>query len=155
MNYIDFLLLIPIAWFAYKGFNNGLIRELASIVALVAGLYASFKFSDWVAIWINNDKIPHEIYFAITFFGVLVLVFMAGKMVEKIIKLVIPEFVNNLAGALFGAAKVMIIFSAIIFFINSIDTKEVLIKPTAKSKSILYPYTEPIVPKLKTYYDNW
>lgn len=155
MNYIDFLLLIPIAWFAYKGFNNGLIRELASIIALVAGLYASFKFSDWVAIWINNDKIPHEIYFAITFFGVLVLVFMAGRMVEKVVKLIIPEFVNNLAGALFGAAKVMIIFSALIFFINSIDTKEVLIKPEAKAKSILYPYTEPIVPKLKTYYDNW
>ena len=62
MNYIDILILIPIAWFGYKGFNNGLVRELASIIALIAGLYASFKFSDWVATWINNDKIPHEIY---------------------------------------------------------------------------------------------
>lgn len=154
MNYIDILILIPIAWFGYKGFNNGLVRELASIIALVAGLYASFKFSDWVAIWINNDKIPHEIYFAITFFAVLVLVFMAGRLVEKVVKLMIPEFVNNLAGALFGASKVLVIFSAVLFFINSIDTKEVLITPKTKQESFLYKYIEPVVPKLKSFYDK-
>jgi membrane protein required for colicin V production len=154
MNYIDIILVIPIVWFGYKGFNNGLVRELASIIALVAGIYASFKFSDWVEKWINNDKIPHEIYFAITFFAVLVLVFMAGRFVEKIVKLVIPEFVNNIAGALFGAAKVLVVFSALLFFINSIDSKEVLITPKTKQDSFLYKYVEPAVPKLKSFYDK-
>ncbi len=155
MNYIDILILIPLAWFGYKGFSNGLIRELASIIALVAGLYASFKFSDWVAVWINNEKIPHEVYFAITFLAVLILVFMAGRMVEKFVKLMIPEFVNNLAGALFGAAKVLVIFSALLFFINSIDSKEVLVTPKAKQESFLYQYVQPVVPTLKGYYDKW
>lgn len=154
MNYLDILILIPVAWFGYKGFSNGLIRELASIVALIAGLYASFKFSDWVEVWIHNDKIPHEVYFAITFFAVLVLVFLAGRFVEKVIKLMIPEIVNNLAGALFGAVKVMVIFSAFLFLINSIDSKEVIITPKTKETSILYKYTEPLVPKIKAFYDK-
>ena len=155
MNYIDIMILIPLVWFGYKGFSNGLVRELASIIALVAGLYASFKFTDWVAVWINNDKIPHELYFAITFFMVLVLVFIAGRFVEKIVKLVIPEIINNLAGALFGAAKIFVIFSALFFFINSIDTKGVLLTQKSKQESILYKYVEPVVPKLKTYYDKY
>ncbi len=155
MNFIDIMILIPLVWFGYKGFSSGLVRELASIIALIAGLYASFKFSDWVAVWINNDKIPHELYFAITFFMVLVLVFIAGRFVEKIVKLVIPEILNNLAGALFGAAKIFVIFSALFFFINSIDTKQVLLTPKGKQESILYKYVEPVVPKLKTYYDKF
>lgn len=155
MNFIDIMILIPLVWFGYKGFSSGLVRELASIIALVAGLYASFKFTDWVAVWINNDKIPHELYFAITFLMVLVLVFIAGRMVEKVVKLVIPEILNNLAGALFGAAKIFVIFSALFFFINSIDTKQVLLTPKSKQESILYKYVEPVVPKLKTYYDKF
>ena len=155
MNYIDIMILIPLVWFGYKGFSSGLVRELASIIALVAGLYASFKFTDWVAVWINNDKIPHELYFAITFFMVLVLVFIAGRFVEKVVKLVIPEILNNLAGALFGAVKIFVIFSALFFFINSIDTKGVLLTPKSKQESILYKYVEPVVPKLKTYYDKY
>lgn len=154
MNYLDILILIPVVWFGYKGFSNGLIRELASIVALIAGLYASFKFSDWVEVWIHNDKIPHQVYFAITFFLVLVLVFLAGRLVEKVIKLMIPEIVNNLAGALFGAAKVMVIFSAFLFLINSIDSKEVIITPKTKQSSMLYQYTEPLVPKIKSFYNK-
>ena len=155
MNYIDIMILIPLVWFGYKGFSSGLVRELASIIALVTGLYASFKFTDWVAVWINNDKIPHELYFAITFFMVLVLVFIAGRFVEKVVKLVIPEILNNLAGALFGAAKIFVIFSALFFFINSIDTKGVLLTQKSKQESILYKYVEPVVPKLKTYYDKY
>ena len=155
MNFIDIMILIPLVWFGYKGFSSGLVRELASIIALIAGLYASFKFTDWVAVWINNDKIPHELYFAITFFMVLVLVFIAGRFVEKVVKLVIPEILNNLAGALFGAAKIFVIFSALFFFINSIDTKGVLLTPKSKQESILYKYVEPVVPKLKTYYDKY
>ena len=155
MNFIDIMILIPLVWFGYKGFSSGLVRELASIIALVAGLYASFKFTDWVAVWINNDKIPHELYFAITFFMVLVLVFIAGRFVEKVVKLVIPEILNNLAGALFGAAKIFVIFSALFFFINSIDTKGVLLTQKSKQESILYKYVEPVVPKLKTYYDKY
>jgi len=155
MNYIDIFILIPLLWFGYKGFSNGLIRELVSIIALIAGLYGSFKFSDWVEVWIHNDKIPHEVYFAITFLMVLVLVFIMGRFVEKVMKLMIPEFVNNIAGALFGACKVVVIFSAFIFFINSIDTKEVLLTPKTKQESILYNYVEPVVPKLKTYYERF
>jgi uncharacterized membrane protein required for colicin V production len=75
--------------------------------------------------------------------------------VEKIVKLVIPEILNNLAGALFGAAKICVIFSALFFFINSIDTKQVLLTAKGKQESILYKYVEPVVPKLKMYYDKF
>ena len=154
MNYLDIIILIPALWFAYKGFTHGLIRELASLAALIAGVYAAFIFTDWVEKWINNPNIPKEVYFAITFLAVLVAVYFLGRLVEKIIKLMIPEFVNNLLGGLFGIAKVAVIFSVIFYFINTVDSKEVILTQQTQEKSFTYKYIEPIAPKLKEWYDK-
>jgi len=154
MNHLDIIILIPALWFGYKGFTHGLIRELAGLAALILGIYAAFMFSEMVAKWINHPAIPKEVYFAITFLIVLVAVFLLGRLVEKIIKLVIPEFVNNILGAVFGVAKVMVIFSVIIFFIHSIDSKHAILTDKTTAQSFTYKYVEPIVPKLKTWYDK-
>ncbi|MCL2435862.1 MAG: CvpA family protein [Lentimicrobiaceae bacterium] len=154
MSYIDIIILVPAIWFAYKGFTHGLIRELASLAALILGIYAAFAFTDWVAEWICNPAIPKEVYFAITFLGVLIAVFLLGKFVEKIIKLVIPEFVNNLLGGLFGLAKVLVIFSVIFYFIHSVDSKRVILTEEAVEKSLIYKHIEPIAPKLKAWYER-
>jgi membrane protein required for colicin V production len=154
MNHLDILLLIPALWFGYKGFTHGLIRELASLAALILGIYAAFAFTDLVEKWINHPDIPKEVYFAITFLIVLIAVYLIGRLVEKIIKLIIPEFVNNILGALFGVAKVIVIFSAVIYFINSVDSKQVIITEKAKEKSFTYKYIEPIVPTLKEWYEK-
>ena len=154
MNYLDIIILIPALWFGYKGFTHGLIRELVSLVALIFGLYAAFVFTDMVEKWINNPTLPKEAYFAITFLVVLIVVFLLGKLMEKVIKLLIPELVNNLLGGLFGVAKVVVIFSAVIFFIHNIDSKHVILKEQTIEKSFTYKYIEPIVPKLKEWYDK-
>jgi membrane protein required for colicin V production len=154
MTYLDILLLIPALWFGYKGFTHGLIRELASLAALILGIYAAFVFTDLVEKWMNNPNIPKEVYFAITFLIVLIAVYLIGRLVEKIIKLIIPEFVNNILGALFGVAKVIVIFSSLIFFINSVDSKKVILTENATEKSFTYKYVEPIVPVLKEWYER-
>ena len=132
MNYLDFLIVIPLLWFGYKGFTNGLVRELASILALVGGLFVAFRFSDWVAEKIQIDSIPSSLYFVITFFGVLILTYLAGAFVEKIVKVVIPPIINQILGALFGAAKVLTIVSAPLFIVNSLDTKRYSSNPKPK-----------------------
>ena len=149
MSYLDIIILIPALWFGYKGFTHGLIRELVSLAALILGIYAAFAFTDLVEQWICNPAIPKEAYFAITFLGVLIAVFVIGKFAEKIIKLVIPDFINNLLGGLFGVAKVAVIFSVVIYFIHSVDSKDVILTKQTVEKSFLYKYIEPIVPKLQ------
>jgi len=153
MSYLDIVILIPALWFGYKGFTHGLIRELASLLALISGIYAAFVFTDLVAGWICNPNIPKEVYFAITFLGVLVAVFLVGKFVERIIKLVIPEFINNLLGGLFGIAKVMVVFSTVFYFTHSVDSQRVILSEKTVEKSITYKYVEPLVPKLKAWYE--
>ncbi|MDR0206781.1 MAG: CvpA family protein [Bacteroidales bacterium] len=151
MNYLDVIILLPCLWFGYKGFRHGLIRELAGLAALILGVYAAFMCSDWLANCINRPEFPKEIYFATTFLAVLVLVYLLGRLAEKIIKLAIPEFVNNLLGAMFGVGKVAVFFSVLILFIHSVDSKQVILKPKTIENSFTYKYVEPIAPYLVVY----
>ena len=54
MVLLDYIVLIPLCWFAFMGFKRGLIYELTSILALVLGVWASYRFSDTVALLLPN-----------------------------------------------------------------------------------------------------
>jgi uncharacterized membrane protein required for colicin V production len=77
--------------------------------------------------------------------GTLLLGYFAGKMVEKIIKLVIPSIINNLLGTAFGIFKVLFVFSCLFYLVNLADQKELLFKREFKEQSFLYPYTAPLM----------
>ena len=44
MNFLDALIIAPLLWGAYKGFQKGLIFEIAMILGLIIGVYLGFKF---------------------------------------------------------------------------------------------------------------
>ena len=151
MNILDIIILIPVAWFGFKGLKNGLIRELASIAALVLGVWATLRFSDYVAERLGNTMAVKAVAFVLTFFAVLVAVHFAGILVEKVVKLVIPAWLNNIFGLLFGAAKALLVVSVLLYFVTIVDFKEMLLKPEVKEKSLIYKYTEPVVPSIMQY----
>ena len=64
MNWLDIVLAIPLLWFLYRGFRNGLIIELASLAALILGIYAALHFSFYVQEYLEkNFEIAQYIYF--------------------------------------------------------------------------------------------
>lgn len=148
MNWIDVVVLIPLAWYAYKGLKNGLIYELASIIALILGVWATVHYSDTLAARLGDGQTYKLIAFFGIFVATLVLVHFAGKLMEKVVKLMIPGFLNNIAGLVFGVAKVVIVFSVLLMFIEKVDTKQVILKPQFKTESFTYQYVQPVAPFL-------
>lgn len=148
MTWIDIVFLIPAAWFGYRGLKNGLVYELASVLALILGVWATVRFSGVLATKLGDSQTYKVIAFVLIFVAVLVAVHFAGQVVEKFIKLLIPGAVNNIVGLLFGVFKVMIVFSVIFMFVAKVDKKEVIIKPDTKEKSFSYKYIEPVAPFL-------
>ncbi len=41
MNWLDIGIAVPLVWGAYVGFKKGLVIELASLAALILGIYAA------------------------------------------------------------------------------------------------------------------
>lgn len=143
MNAIDIVIIIPLLWGAYKGFTKGLIVEVASIAALLLGIYGALHFSDFMAkIFIEkfgmNSEYTPVISFGVTFLIIVALVFIISKLVNKLAEKVALSMVNKVLGAAFGIAKFTIILSVVFIIFNKADEKATLISKETKDKSLLY-----------------
>ena len=141
MNYIDIIILIPLLWAGYRGFSKGFVIEVVSILALVLGIWGGIHFSDLIGGFVNeyiNAKYEPVISFTIIFIVIVVGVFVIGKMLEKVINLAQLKIANKIAGAAFGVAKIVLIWSFLIIIINQYDSRFHFIDEDTKESSLLY-----------------
>ena len=151
INSLDIILLVPLLLFAFNGYKKGIIIEIATLAALVLGIYAALFFSGYTANLLTGSfNISTEylniIAFIVTFIGVLIVVMFIGKLLEKIVNLLMLGIVNKLAGALFGILKGALLLSILIFLVNYFDTDASIIKKEARTQSVLYKNVEPVAP---------
>ncbi len=124
MNSIDIVLGILLLYAFYKGFKNGLIVEIASIIALIAGVFCAIYFSDITAAFLMekfdwNEKYVSISSFIITFSVVLIGVQLLGKLLTKIAKAILLGTINKVLGGVFGALKALLILGIILVFIDT------------------------------------
>jgi len=154
MNYLDIVLAIPLLWALYKGFTKGLVIEVASLIAIILGVYGAIHFSYFItnALHLTSSCSP-LISFAITFLIIVIVVYLLAKMLEKSVNLLALGFLNKLAGAIFALLKIAFIVSVLLMFFNKLDSKVNIISEETKDHSLLYKpvsaFAPLIIPKIK------
>ena len=141
MNFLDVLIIIPAIWAGFRGFKNGLVKEVFSLIAFVLGLYLSYRFSNVLGEKIDSSS-STLIAFAIIFTATLALTFLVGRYVDKVIKIIVPDFIDRLCGICFGILKVVMICSALLYLIQQADDQKVVLKSEVVQDSVLYEYVE-------------
>ena len=143
MNILDIIILCVVGLLVFNGIRKGLIISLASLIALVLGIYAAVHFSNYMEKVLVDNFHPSGhwlpvLSFALTFLIVVVLVILTAKVVEKLVSLVGMGFLNRLFGAVFGFIKGVLIVSVILFIVTSLDKNEKLITHKPKQESMIY-----------------
>jgi len=156
MNYIDIILLILLAWGIIQGLRNGLVHEVASLAALVLGIWGAVRFSDLTAGWLIDQfnftgKYLHLVAFAITFVGIVVAVHFVAKIVDKLVAAVALGWFNRLLGAIFGMLKIALIISVLLVILNTIDRKAHFLPEEKTDDSFLYEPLSGLAPMVFDY----
>ena len=163
MNFLDIIILIPVAIFIFKGLKNGLIIEVASLAALFLGIYAGIYLSDFVSGLIIkhfdlNANYTSAVAFIFIFIAVIIIVRITAKAIEKVIDMTTLGFLNKLLGAVFAVLKVLFLISLVFYVVKKLDSNEKLLTPKAKTKSFLFkPVSEiaPLaIPRIKAGYEK-
>jgi len=146
MSFLDIILGLLLLYGLWKGLKNGLFVEIASIIALVAGIYGAIHFSYYAGDYISQNMEWEERYiniaaFVVTFIIIVFAVHLLGKFLTKIADFAMLGLLNKIAGALFGALKVAVIIGALLVFIDRANSSVGLVKNNTVRESILY---EPI-----------
>ncbi|MCY1721657.1 CvpA family protein [Prolixibacteraceae bacterium Z1-6] len=160
MNYIDIVLGILLIFAAISGFRKGLITELASLAALILGIWGAIKFSYLTTDFlIDNFKLETEymnlISFAITFVVIVILVHIVGNTVTKLVETVMLGFVNKMAGLVFGVVKAALILSIILVVFDKIDDDVHILNERTKENSWMYEPIRSFAPTIFPFIDVW
>jgi membrane protein required for colicin V production len=143
MGILDIIIGLLLLYGLYKGIRNGLLVELASLIALVAGLYGALHFSYIVGEYLSKNMDWDERYmntasFLITFILIVLVVNMAGKLLTKIADFAMLGLLNKIAGGIFGTLKVAIILGALLIFFDRTNNQLGFVRQESIDESKLY-----------------
>lgn len=160
MNYIDIVLGILLVLAGISGFKKGLIAEVASLAALILGIWGAIKFSHITSEFlIENFNLQTEylnlISFAVTFVVIVILVHIVGSAVTKMIDVVMLGFINKLAGLVFGVIKSALILSIILVVFDKIDDDVHILPEKTKTNSRMYEPIRSFAPTIFPFIDIW
>ena len=154
MNFIDIIIIILVLLAAFKGFSRGLIKELVSLISLIAGVYIASNFSVYVEKYLNyNFQKTEEYNTIISFILVFLIIYLslklAGIIIHKFVKIIQLNLINKILGLLFGASKALLIIAFILFELNHLEQSfSTIISKNQKEESKLYPLVVEIIPTI-------
>ena len=151
MNYLDIIILCILGLLIFNGIRKGFIISLASLVALILGIWVAVHFSGYMSSWLVKTFHPSGTWlsvlsFTLTFLLVVIVVMIIAKLLEKVVKTVGLGLLNRIVGGLFGLIKGVIIISVLLFIIVSFDRNGKVITKNAKESSFFYAYVEKAFP---------
>lgn len=153
MNYIDIIILIILGFAVIRGFINGLVIEIASLAALIFGIWGAIKFSGFTSVKLYeyfdmSGQFIGIISFIITFLIIVVIIHFIGMLINKLMEAIALGFLMKLLGTVFGLLKTALIMSVIFVVLNSIDSRKHFLPAEKLQESILYNPISDIAPAL-------
>lgn len=147
MNVLDIGFVVILGWAFYRGFKSGFVVTLFNFLAVFFALYAGIHFSDVAADWINatfemDSAYVPTVAFTITFLLIGAMIFFAGKVIHKVVKVAQLSLINKLLGAVVSIISAVFLTGALLMLLNSYDEKSDFISNELKEESLFF---EPII----------
>jgi membrane protein required for colicin V production len=145
---VDYIILILIAIGAYEGYKKGLLMGIVGLIGFVLAIILGVYFMDPVSKWLAErmDELTFAfpiMAFLIVFFITLLVVNIAGRVLKKIMDMILIGGMDSLAGALLGITKTGFFISLFIWLSLQFDLK--MSREWKKDSQFLH-YIEPLAP---------
>lgn len=118
MPFIDFAILLLVIWAAYKGWRQGLLKELASMVGFVVGLLVAAalysQFGEYLAPHLGAPLTAAKIVaFAVLWIVVPIVLGMVANLLTKALRGMRIGLPNSILGAAVSLLKYLVLMSCV------------------------------------------
>lgn len=143
MTTLDIIILVVLGAGAIVGFSKGFLKQLASLLGLVAGLLIAKALYATVAERVflpltDSLTVAQGIAFVVIWLAVPLAFLLLASLLTKAMEAVSLGWVNRLLGAVLGALKAALLVSLLVCVVEYIDTENTILKKTKKQESVLY-----------------
>lgn len=153
MNTFDIIITGLLLFGFIRGLFKGFFLEVASFIALIAGIYGAIHFSYFIkdlllprVTW--DEKYITLAAFAITFIAIVIVVTLIGKLFTKIADFASLGILNKLLGGIFGAIKIGFALSVILLIFGKLNNKIPFISQEQQESAVLYEPIKNLAPNI-------
>ncbi len=144
---LDVTGLILIILFFIRGYTRGLIVAAFSVLAILLGILCALKLSQSLATWMlahgyTTAGWAPMLSYLILFVGVVLLVRLIAKMLQKALETMMLGIFNKLAGGLLYALLGAVLYSSILW----IGARMNMFSPELIAASKTYPWLSKLAP---------
>jgi membrane protein required for colicin V production len=130
MVIIDFVIIIFLGVGAYKGYKDGLLVTLISFLAFIIGILSAFKLLDtgmkYLSGYISGKLLPF-VTFVLIFILVYIIILYLAKFLKSVLDYTLFGKFDAIVGALLGIIAMMFGISLLIWLIDVIRMKDLLV----------------------------
>ena len=123
MNKFDMLIIVILAFCVIRGVFRGLIKELSSIIGVLAGFYAAYSYymviAKLLSRWISSTAYLNILSFLILFCGVFFIISILGVVIKYVLDIAFMGWVDRVCGAGFGIIKGILIISVLLIIFTA------------------------------------
>ena len=153
MNVFDIVIAALLIFGFVRGVMKGLFVEVASLAALIGGVYGAIHFSYFIGDFLKEAVSWDQEYvslaaFAGTFITIIVTIALLGKMLTKLADFAALGVINKILGGVFGAIKIGLILSVVFIFFGKMNDTIPFVKKETLDESILYAPVRKIAPTI-------
>lgn len=128
MNWLDILIVLVIVGFVITAYTAGLIREVVTLVAAIAGIImAGFLYDDLaedVLVFMDDEDAAQAISFLILAGAVYLFGQIVAIMLKRSASLLMLGWADHIGGAVFGLLKGLIVVQALLIIFAAYPSLE-------------------------------
>ena len=160
MNFIDYIIIFILFFSLIGGYKNGLIAEVASIAALILGIWGAIHFSQITTEQLIKYFKLQTVYldiisFAVTFVIIVILVHIVADVVSKMVEPGLLGVFNKMGGVIVGMMRSLLFLSITLLIFDKIDNDMHFIPENAKKESRMYESIRNLAPSIFPFIDLW
>ncbi len=143
MSTPDIIILLCFLPALIRGVMKGFIEQAVALVSLVLGAWLAFKFSTVVGEWLQpffkvSETVMHVISFAVIMIAVVLVLFVLGKLLAGISKIVMLGWLDRLLGLVFALLIAGLLVGIGIILFDTLNAKFELVDNTVLDEAVLY-----------------
>ena len=123
MNSLDIFIIVVVGFCLIRGVFRGLIKELSSIIGVLAGFYGAYtyymKLAKLLSKWISDTGYLNILSFLLIFCGVFIIISVLGVVIKYLLNIAFLGWADRICGAGFGLMKGVLIVSVVLITLTA------------------------------------